>query len=114
MDDLKQAAKPLNTKILEQISQKLESIENYAFTNVKQNEDILNIQTEKVDLLDGMDKRDERVMLMYKRKNLISSIFGILGLGLTGINVTLVAVGMMYLPEETKLLFNQLIAMVAS
>ena len=92
----------------------LKEIRDLINCNVKQNEDILNIQTEKVDLLDGMDKRDERVMLMYKRKNLISSIFGILGLGLTGINVTLVAVGMMYLPEETKLLFNQLMAMVAS
>lgn len=78
----------------------------------KQNEDLIEIQNNKIDILCAIDARDELVMKMYKRKNLVSSIFGVFGLGLTGVNVALVAIGMMFLPEETKALFNHILAMV--
>ena len=77
----------------------------------KQNEDLIEIQNNKIDILCAIDARDELVMKMYKRKNLWSGVFGVIGLSLTLVSTMLVAFGLYFLPEETRLLFDELMMM---
>ena len=79
---------------------------------VKQNEDLLQIYERKVSILDSIDKRDERVMRMYRIKNMWSGLFGLLGLVLTIISTVIMAIGVMYLPDETKALFNEIFTLM--
>jgi len=78
----------------------------------KQNEDLIDIQNNKIDILCAIDARDELVMKMYKRKNLWAGVFGVIGLSLTLVSTMLVAFGLYFLPAETRLLFDELMIMV--
>lgn len=88
-------------ELLNRIDQKLTCI-------ATQNEDLIEIQNSKIDILCAIDARDELVMKMYKRKNLWSGVFGVFGLSLTLVSTILVGVGLYFLPEETRMLFDEL------
>ena len=78
----------------------------------QQNEEMLEVHKQKNNLLASIDQRDEVVMRMYRMKNLWSGIFGIIGLFLTFISTVFVGIGLYFLPNETQMLFNEVIALL--
>ena len=101
---------PLDSKDIERLRKDPYKEESLQLLNclVKQNEDILRVQTEKLESLDGLVEVTQKSFKMYRIKNMWSGVFGLVGLLLTVISTALMAVGIMYLPNETKALFNEI------
>lgn len=105
MSDISEKVKNAVHHRTDQTNQLLECV-------IRQNEDLIALQSDKADLLEGLVQVTNKSFRMYRIKNFWSGVFGIVGLILTIISTALMAVGIMYLPDETKALFNEILTLM--